>query len=108
MSSFDPIPDVVVGYSKLAAKIELLPESAIFRRFGALNAQDLLYRQAELTYLERELRTQQHKDRNHGTDQEKRYAVDWFWLENAAHLGGNATQLRLVMKIRGLLKEYSQ
>jgi hypothetical protein len=106
MSSIDPFPDVVVGYPKLAAKIESLPEAAIFRRFGALNAQNLLYYQAELTYLERKLKTQQQKDRNLGTDQEKRYSIDWFWLERARQ-DGDATQLGLVLKIRTLLKEYS-
>jgi hypothetical protein len=107
MSSVDPFPDVVVGYPKLAAKIESLPEAAIFRRFGALNAQNLLYYQAELTYLERKLQTQQHKDKNLGTDREKKYAIDWFWLKRARQ-DGDATQLDLVLEIRKLLKEYSQ
>jgi hypothetical protein len=106
MSSIDPFPDVVVGYPKLAAKIESLPEAAIFRRFGALNAQNLLYYQAELTYLEQKLQTQQQKDRNLGTDRERKYSIDWFWL-NRARQDGDATQLDLVLEIRTLLKEYS-
>lgn len=105
MSSIDPFPDVVVGYPKLAAKIQSLPEAATFQRFGALN--DLLYYQAELTYLEQKLKTQQRKDSNLGTDRKKKYAVDWFWLERARQ-DGDATQLDLVLKIRKLLKEYSQ
>jgi hypothetical protein len=107
MSSSDAFPDVVVGYPKLAAKIEILPEVAIFRRFGALNAQNLLYYQAEITYLERKLKAQQLKDNNHGNDEEKSYALDWFWLEKSQERGC-APQLELVLKIRKLLREYSE
>lgn len=83
--------------------MESLPEAAIFRKFGALNAQNLLYYQAELTYLEQKLHAQQHTDKTQGTDLEKKYAVDWFWLGRAP-----STQLDLVLKIRTLLKEYSE
>jgi hypothetical protein len=51
--------DRIVGYPSLAGQIELRPETAIFRRFGSLNAENLLYLQAELTSLERELQLQQ-------------------------------------------------
>jgi hypothetical protein len=95
-----------MGYPKLAAKIEVLPEAAIFRRFGALNAQNLLYYQAELTYLEQKLKMQQLKD-NDGEGREKSYGVDWFWLEKSRE-EGDAHQLELVLKIRELLKEYSK
>jgi hypothetical protein len=107
MSSLDPFSHAVVGYPKLAAKMESLPETAIFRRFGALNAQNLLYYQAQLTYLERKLQAQQLKDSSVGSNREKKYAIDWFWLERARE-DGDATQLDLVLKIRTLLKEYSQ
>jgi hypothetical protein len=107
MSSSDAFADVVVGYPKLAAKFEVLPEVAIFRRFGALNAQNLLYYQAEITYLERKLKAQQLQDNNQGNDQEKLYAIDWFWLEKSQEQG-SAPQLKLVLKIRKLLREYSE
>lgn len=107
MSTTDPLQEVVAGYPKLAAKIELLPEVAIFRRFGALNAQNLLYYQAQLTYLERKLRAQQTKDSNQGNECEKRYAIDWFDLERARQ-NGDGTQLNLIMTIRTLLNEYSK
>ena len=107
MSPIDPFSNAEVGYPKLAAMMESLPEAAIFRRFGALNAQNLLYYQAELTYLEQKLHTQQHKDKTQGTDSEKKYAVDWYWLVRARKYG-DATQLDLVLKTRTLLKEYSE
>jgi hypothetical protein len=43
----------VNGYPKLARHMGASPEIAIFRRFGALNAQNLLYLQAELVHLEK-------------------------------------------------------
>ncbi|KAF2690764.1 hypothetical protein K458DRAFT_473865 [Lentithecium fluviatile CBS 122367] len=42
MASNDPLADRVKGYPKRAGQIELRPEVAIFRRFGALNAENLL------------------------------------------------------------------
>jgi hypothetical protein len=107
MASTDAVSDAVVGYPKLAAKIEILPEIAIFRRFGALSAQNLLYYQAELTYLERKLKMQQAKDNNHGDDNEKTYAVDWYWLEKSQEQK-TSPQLDLVLKIRKVLKEYRE
>lgn len=100
--------ETVVGYPRLAAKIEVLPETAIFRRFGALNAQNLLYYQAELTYLEQKLKKQQEKDRNLGSEPEKWFAVDWYWLERSRQQSVDTTQLDLVLKIRTRLKEYSK
>ncbi|KAF3000788.1 hypothetical protein E8E13_005629 [Curvularia kusanoi] len=107
MPPTDPFPDLVVGYPKLAAKIGILPEAGIYRRFSALNAQNLLYYQAELTYLERRLKEQQlrddHEKQGHGPE----YGVDWYWLMHSPE-EGDARQLGLILKIRDLLKEYNQ
>lgn len=62
MKTHDLLAELVVGYPKLAAKFEIDPELAVHRHFGALNALNLLYYQAELTYLERDLKEQQKKD----------------------------------------------
>ncbi|KXT18229.1 hypothetical protein AC579_2892 [Pseudocercospora musae] len=43
------------GYPKLAAELGTTENYAIYRRFDALNARNLLYHQAKLTYLEHEL-----------------------------------------------------
>jgi len=53
---------LVRGYPKLSYEIGRDPEMAIFRRFGALNAQNLLYLQADITLLEQELREQEMDD----------------------------------------------
>ena len=95
----------MIGYPKLAAKIEILPEAAIYRRFGALNAQNLLYYQAELTYLEQDLRAQQRKDHNDKTGYG--YATNWIWLRDSKE-EGNGRQLELVLEIREKLAKYSE
>jgi hypothetical protein len=107
MRTFDPFPELVIGYPKLAAKIEILPEAAIYRRFGALNAQNLLYYQAELTYLEQDLRTQQRKDRDDKIGCGNSYATNWIWLKDSKE-EGNGRQLELVLEIREKLAKYSK
>ncbi|UPX15476.1 uncharacterized protein EKO05_0005922 [Ascochyta rabiei] len=107
MTTFDPLPDVVIGYPKLAAKIEILPEAAIYRRYGALNAQDLLYQQAELTYLEQELRAQQRLDHDDQKGHGRSYATNWIWLKNSK-AEGNGRQLDLVLEIREKLAKYNE
>jgi len=44
------------GYAKLSSLMGTDPEFAIYRKFAALNAQNLLYYQAELMGLEAEKR----------------------------------------------------
>ena len=106
MGSIDPFGDAVIGYPKLAAKIAVQPEAAIYRRFGALNAQNLLYLQAELVDLEERLKEQQDLDDNDSTGRKSEYAKNWFSLQDSG-VDGDTEQLDLVMKIREVLKEYS-
>ncbi|KAJ6263080.1 hypothetical protein Dda_1639 [Drechslerella dactyloides] len=51
-----PVKDVPLGYSKLAAFIDLEDDLAIFRRFSRLHAQLLLYRQADIEEIEEEMK----------------------------------------------------
>ncbi|KAI4630613.1 uncharacterized protein J4E84_004703 [Alternaria hordeiaustralica] len=106
MSSQDPLDRFVKGYPKLAAQMEILPELAIFRRFGALNAQNLLYMQAELTYLENKLRERQLADHIDPSETRKAHALNWFWLRESENTG-TGEQLGLILKIRETLKEYN-
>jgi len=102
-----PIRQVPVGYPKLAVQMNLQPEMAIFRRFGALNAQNLLYLQAELILLEERLREIQVSDHTSAHREKLKYALNWYQLQNSPD-HGDSSQLDLVLKIRCLLKEYSQ
>jgi hypothetical protein len=99
------LDDLVIGYPRLAGRMEQLPETAIFRRFDALNARNLLYLQAELTSIEDDLINQERSD---SLDYAKRqYAVDWYWLSQSED-HGSTEQLDLVHKMRRTLKEYSK
>ena len=107
MASKDPLDGFVLGYPKLAAQMELQPETSLFRRFGFLNAQNLLYLQAELTWLEKRLRECQVEDSMDSKGNKSQYALNWYWLSQAED-DGDTTQLDLVLKIRERMKEYSK
>lgn len=102
-----PSSQTVNGYPRLASLIEARPECAIFRRFGALNAQNLLYLQAELIGLERSLHEQQKQDSESGHQYKTKYAQNWFWLSTSER-DGNTEQLDLVLKARETLRQYSK
>lgn len=106
MASRDPLADRVKGYPKLAGQIELRPETAIFRRFGALNAENLLYFQAELVLLESALRQQQLADSLSSHPRRSKYALNWYQLSTSQG-DGDAQQLHLVFRIRETLRQYS-
>ena len=106
MGSTDPFCHAVTGYPKLAAKIAVQPEAAIYRRFGALNAQNLLYFQGELMDLEERLAEQQVLDNNARKGRKSEYAKNWYCLQDS-EVDGDTEQLDLVLKIRETLKEYS-
>ncbi|KAF3929901.1 hypothetical protein AA313_de0201809 [Arthrobotrys entomopaga] len=50
-----PVTDVPIGYSRLAAFMDLEDDLAIFRRFSRLHLRLLLYRQADIEELEEEI-----------------------------------------------------
>jgi hypothetical protein len=106
-----PLDKLVAGYPKLAGLMGLFPELAILRRFGSLNMRNLLYMQAELVYLENELQECELADKYaRSRDERTRYRSNWFWLRESARYGEGepSRQLRLVLKIREKLKEYSE
>jgi hypothetical protein len=107
MAHLDPFRHITIGYPKLAARTEVQPEIAIYRRFGALNAQNVLYFQAELVDLEEKLRAQQVQDDSNPKGKKSLYAKTWFRLKDSA-VDGDTEQLDLVMKIRETLREYSK
>lgn len=105
-SSAISLENLVPGYPKLAGQMGLLPETAIFRRFGALNARNLLYLQAELVGLEKKLIELEYTDSKDPHGMKSQYALDWYWLNNSAD-DGDEEQLSLVRRIRETLREYN-
>lgn len=97
------------GYTKLASLMGAYPEVAILRRFGALNAQNLLYLQAELTSLELKLKRCVKADAESGHQDRRIYDRDWQTLsESIESLENNSDQWSTVLQIRKTLKEYSK
>jgi len=99
--------DLISGYPKLSGRMGLVPEMAMFRRFGTLNAQMLLYMQSELIHLENELRELETEDSRSNQPYKSKYSRDAFFLYNPI-TPGDDRQLRLVMEIKAKLKEYNK
>ncbi|MCJ1351511.1 MAG: hypothetical protein MMC33_001495 [Icmadophila ericetorum] len=137
--SSEPEPELELltdGYPKLATLIGRTGEVAIFKRFSALNAENLLFMQAELLYLENELKKivdsdlradsatqlnaapagiaqpdgyQNEASHEYATEPDRKlYARSWriMW-EDARRYPLNSRQWQMRMLIKEKLKEYS-
>ena len=94
------------GYAKLSSLMGAYPEVAILRRFGALNARNLLYLQAELLALETDLGAYETEDESR--PERADFARDWYTLSQSAIANDESgDQWRTVLKIRESLKQYS-
>ena len=86
------------------------PEVAIYRRFSALSARNLLYMQAELRNLEINLQKFAEEDDNSSHPDRKVYSLDWFALkdsyEDRADDGNDCRQWQTALKIRDKLEIY--
>ncbi|KAF2119410.1 hypothetical protein BDV96DRAFT_610437 [Lophiotrema nucula] len=102
-----PLHDLVIGYPRLAGHMGAIPQTACFRRFGALNTRNLLYLQCELMFLEDKLKEAEKEDSLNDKGKKKRYAVNHLWLLRSDR-DGDTTQLDLVREIRAKLKEYNE
>lgn len=96
------------SYNKLSKFMSSWPEVAIFRRFGALNAQNLLFLQAELVRLEDQLQNIREDDAQSADLEKKLSHQSWRSLVLAHEQGDASTsQWQKVLEIRDKLKEYS-
>jgi hypothetical protein len=106
--AMDNLPSSPIeGYPKMACQMGLYPECAIYRRFSALNSQNILHLQAELVYLELKLRRLEAADSASQEGNRPHYSKDWYWLNNSA-FEENSDQLQTVLAIRSKLKDYSE
>jgi hypothetical protein len=102
-----PLYDYVLGYPRIATRMALKPETAIFRRFTALNARNLLYMQADLCRLEAQLLVQEQEDNASPVGQRDKYATNYDYLHLSA-LEEIAIQYDLVFEIQEKLRKYSK
>ncbi|KAF2748370.1 hypothetical protein M011DRAFT_400388 [Sporormia fimetaria CBS 119925] len=106
--SHDPLKKFVRGYPKLAGRMALVPETAMFRRFRALNFKNLLYLQNEIMTLEKKLQRWEKHDSRSPVGMRHWYARDnAFLCSSSVERDGGTEQRDMVLKIRELLKEYS-
>lgn len=95
------------GYPRIATRMSLLPETAIFRRFSALAARNLLYYQNELSELETELKELERADAASEIGKKKKYVRDAYSLMIATEDRDRDTEKRdLVLRMRRVLREY--
>lgn len=102
-------PRLVQGYPTLAQHMSSTPEISIFKRFETLNRQNLLYLQAELTSLEKQLRNfEAESTKCDESDPRSQYSRDWEWMTMTDERSTFNPQWKLFLRIRGVLKEYSK
>lgn len=93
------------GYAKVAHLMSKYEEFAILKQFKALNYQNLLYRQAEITYLQEDLEKLAERD---ATDPARQfYNKDWWALAHTETKKEGGEQWRKVQQIRKKLDDYS-
>jgi hypothetical protein len=95
------------GYNKIAALMGRYPESAIVSQFSDLNILNILYLQAEIIGLRKDLR--ELEDANDRSQEPARasFSRNWYELSSAEEINGSDEQWKLVLLIREKLKEYS-
>ena len=91
------------GYPRLAACMKESPEIAIFRRFGDLNVQNLLYLQSELNHMLEDYRDIVQED--YDSKDPKREVLSRRWIELSRSRGD---QWEKWLDIRSKLEHYSQ
>jgi hypothetical protein len=100
--------NAVTGYEGLARFMGTYPELAIFRRFGALNLQNIIYLQAEITTLEGEFQDIVAEDNMN--PERKIFSRDWNYLASSAgDYDNTAANIRYekILHIRKVLNDYS-
>lgn len=96
------------GYQKLSCLMGKLPEFAMYKRFGALNALNLLYLQTELADLERKLHASSEFAAYSSDPLESESDFDWTFLVRTDASGAHTEQYKLILRIRDLLHQYSR
>jgi hypothetical protein len=103
--SFVVSPDnIMTGYDKLARLLADYPNLTIYRRFGVLSAKVLLFMQAELVHLERNLEIVAHDDRKDPA--RSSFESSWAALFGAPSEEGADLQSRKIIEIQDKLSNY--
>jgi hypothetical protein len=96
-----------VGYPRLSERISYKPETGIYRRFDGLNARRMLYLQAELCILEKDLHLIEKQDKAGSKGKRATYAVDYKCMLEEAD-GRQSSQIKLIVEMQEKLNQYSK
>jgi hypothetical protein len=96
------------GYNKIAALMGRYPESAIICQFSELNIQNILYLQAELLGLQKDLRELEDANDRSLDPERCSFSRNWDALSSAKKEDRSDEQWKLGLSIRNKLKEYSK
>lgn len=91
------------GYPQLAACMEESPGVAIFRRFGDLNIQNLLYLQSELVHMLEDYQDIALEDYESKDAEKRQFSKEWMKLSESS-----GEQWQKWLDIRSKLEHYSQ
>lgn len=96
------------GYAKIASFMGRHSESVQVLRFSDINLQNILHLQAEIFGLREDLRKIEAQSQQSSVDDVKNFALDWHTLASTQDSEGSTNeQWRLIIRLRGSLKEYS-
>lgn len=98
-----PVP----GWPALTRVIARNPELEAFPSFSDLAIKSLLYYQAELVYLRKQLHQVEYRDYFHGNEPESNFAEDLEQLFMVRESGTEPEQWIIMEKIRRVLEKYS-
>jgi hypothetical protein len=98
-------PDMTDGYAKIANFMGRHVELGIFRGFDTLNMQSLLYQQAEITWLEQELKIL--AESNRGQPSHSYRSKDWWSLAHSEEELGKE-EWKIAKEIQAKLEKYSR
>ena len=96
----------MADYNKLASLVGAHQELTILRRFGALNAKNILYMQSELVHLQSELDGIEVENGLSGDSEKLAFQVSLFNLKDSEGTTKDL-QWQKVLEIRDKLKAYS-
>ena len=101
----------MAAYDKVAELFADDPSLAMVRRFGELNALNLLYLLAELVELERDLKRFTKEDQLNSDTERREYRHSWYAFSthqvDSSAKDENCRQWRTMIKIRHALRLYS-
>ncbi|KAK4949757.1 hypothetical protein LTR10_011599 [Elasticomyces elasticus] len=96
------------GYAKISHFMSEHAESTMVHRFSDINLQNILYLQAEIHGLRKDLRAIEEQNQNSSSEDVKQFPLDWYTLACTLENGKRNKQWEKVLHLRPLLKEYNE